>query len=137
MMDIYIFPALFEPSEDGGYCITFPDLPGCITEGDSLDEAMYMAKDALELYLFNLEDDCEAIPTPSAPENIETEKHAFVVPVKAYMPLIREEMANKSVKKTLTIPYWLNKAAESSHINFSQVLQFALKERLGMIDKQE
>lgn len=136
-MDVYIFPALFEPSEVGGYCITFPDLSGCITEGDTLDEALYMAKDALELYLFNLEDDGEEIPVPSAPERIETENHAFVVPVKAYMPLIREEMANKSVKKTLTIPYWLNKVAESSHINFSQVLQFALKERLGIIEKQD
>lgn len=136
-MDVYIFPAIFEPSEAGGYCITFPDLPGCITEGDSLDEAMYMAKDALELYLFNYEDEGEEIPVPSAPERIETGNHTFVVPVKAYMPLIREEMANKSVKKTLTIPYWLNKAAESSHINFSQVLQFALKERLGIMDKQD
>jgi len=136
-MDIYIFPAVFEPSEAGGYCITFPDLPGSITEGDTLDEAMYMAKDALELYLFNLEDDEEAIPVPSAPEKIKTMNGAFVVPIKAYMPQIREEMANKSVKKTLTIPYWLNKAAESSHINFSQVLQFALKERLGIIEKQD
>ena len=136
-MDVYIFPALFEPSEVGGYCITFPDLSGCITEGDTLDEAMYMAKDALELYLFNLEDDGEEIPVPSAPERIETENHAFVVPAKAYMPLISDEMANKSVKKTLTIPYWLNKVAESSHINFSQVLQFALKERLGIIEKQD
>ena len=137
MMDVYIYPAIFEPSEAGGYCITFPDLPGCITEGDTLDEAMYMAKDALELYLFNLEDEDEEIPVPSAPESIETKNHTFVVPVKAYMPLIREELANKSVKKTLTIPYWLNKAAESSHINFSQVLQFALKERLGLIEKQD
>ncbi len=136
-MDVYIFPAVFEPSEAGGYCITFPDLPGCITEGDTLNEAMYMAKDALELFLFNLEDEGEIIPEPSLPESIETQKHTFVVPVKAHMPLIREEMANKSVKKTLTIPYWLNKAAESSHINFSQVLQFALKERLGLVEKQD
>ena len=53
-MDTFIFPAIFEPSEDGGYCISFPDLPGCITEGDDLKSAMYMAKDALELYIYNL-----------------------------------------------------------------------------------
>lgn len=62
-MDKYIYPALFESSEDGGYCITFPDLPGCITEGDTLTEALTMAKDALELHLYGMEDDGDEIPT--------------------------------------------------------------------------
>jgi len=133
-LDTYIFPAIFEPSEDGGYCITFPDLPGCITEGDTLKEAMHMAKDALELYIYNLEDDKEEIPTPSAPESIKVHNGSFVVPIEAYMPLIRNEMANRAVKKTLTIPYWLNKIAEENKVNFSQILQVALKEHLGIKD---
>lgn len=133
-MDTYIFPAIFEHSEEGGYCITFPDFPGCITEGDTLKEAMYMAKDALELYIYNLEDEHEAIPVPSTPESIKVSNSSFVVPIEAYMPLIREEMANKSVKKTLTIPYWLNKIAEDKKVNYSQILQAALKEHLGIKD---
>lgn len=133
-MDTYIFPAIFEPSEEGGYCITFPDLPGCITEGDTLKEAMYMSKEVLELYIYNLEDDKEDIPIPSNPEDIKVSNGSFVVPIEAYMPLIRNEIANKSVKKTLTIPYWLNKIAEDNKVNFSQLLQAALKEQLKIKD---
>ena len=131
-MDNYIYPAIFETSEAGGYCITFPDLPGCITEGDDLKEAMHMAKDALELYLYNLEEDNENIPIPSNPVNIKIPTGSFVAPIEAYMPIVRNEMSNKSVKKTLTIPYWLNKLAEENNINFSQILQTSLKEHLGI-----
>ena len=133
-MDTYIFPAIFEPSEVGGYCITFPDLPGCITEGDTLKESMYMAKDALELYVYNLEEDGEEIPSPSKPEKLEVDNGSFIVPVEAYLPVVRSEMANKSVKKTLTIPYWLNKIAEDKSVNFSQILQASLKDYLGIED---
>ncbi|WP_227764580.1 type II toxin-antitoxin system HicB family antitoxin [Zhaonella formicivorans] len=131
-MDKYIFPAIFEPSEDGGYCITFPDLPGCITEADTLEDAITMAKEALELHLWGMEDDNDEIPTPTAPEKITVSKGSFVVPIEAYMLPIREEMANKAIKKTLTIPKWLNDLAESKKINFSQTLQSALKQQLGI-----
>lgn len=133
-MDTYIYPAIFEPCEESGYTVTFPDLPGCITEGDNLKEAIYMAKDALELYIYNLEDDKEEIPFPSKPEDIKVSNGFFVVPIEAYMPLIRNEMANKAIKKTLTIPYWLNKIAEEKKVNFSQILQTALKEQLNIKD---
>jgi len=129
-MDRYIFPAVFESDGNGGYTVTFPDLPGCITEGDTLDEALYMAKDALELYIYNLEEDNETIPAPTAPEKIKVPEGAFVNLIEVYMPPVRDEMANKSVNKTVTIPRWLNEAAEKANINFSQVLQYALKEQL-------
>lgn len=85
MQNDYIFVAVFEPAEEGGYCVSFPDVQGCYTQGDTLQEAVYMAKDALKLHLFELEADnsCE-IPKPSAPGNIdlsEYEKDAFVVSV--------------------------------------------------------
>lgn len=131
-MDTYIFPAIFEPSDAKGYCITFPDLPGCITEGDTLQEAMYMAKDALELFIYNLEEDDDDIPSPTNPEDIKVSSGTFVVPVEAYLPIVRSEMANKSVKKTLTVPYWLNKVAEEKKVNFSLVLQTSLKQYLGI-----
>ncbi|HHV74357.1 MAG TPA: type II toxin-antitoxin system HicB family antitoxin [Thermoanaerobacterium sp.] len=134
-MDRYIFPAVFESDGNGGYTVTFPDLPGCITEGDTLDEALYMAKDALELYIYNLEEDNETIPIPTAPEKIKVPEGAFVNLIEVYMPPVRDEMANKSVNKTVTIPRWLNEAAENANINFSQVLQYALKEQLKITDR--
>lgn len=132
MLDKYIFPAVFEPGENGGYCVTFPDLPGCITEGSALEEAIYMAKDALELHLYGMEEDNEEIPSPTPPEKLDIPKGSFIVPITVYMPPVRDEMANKSVNKTVTLPRWLNKAAEEAKINFSQLLQQALKERLGI-----
>ncbi|BCS81525.1 type II toxin-antitoxin system HicB family antitoxin [Anaerocellum diazotrophicum] len=135
MADKYIFPSIFEPSENGGYRVTFPDLPGCITEGKTLEEALYMAKDALELHLCGLEEDNEEIPEPTPPEKLDIPKGAFVVPIVVYIPPVREEMANNSVNKTVTLPRWLKKAAEEAHINFSQVLQQVLKEKLGIKDR--
>ncbi|WAM33277.1 type II toxin-antitoxin system HicB family antitoxin [Caldicellulosiruptor morganii] len=137
MKDKYIYPAIFEPAEKEGYIVTFPDLPGCITEGKNLEEALYMAKEALELHLFGLEEDGEEIPEPTPPEKLDIPKGAFVVPIIAYMPPVREEMANKSVNKTVTLPRWLSKAAEEAHINFSQVLQQALKEKLGIKERMK
>jgi len=131
-MDKYIFAATFEPGETNGYCVTFQDLPGCITEGETLEESLLMAKEALELHLYGLEEDKDDIPNPTPPEKIDCPKNSFVMPVEVYMPLVRNEMSNKAIKKTLTIPYWLNKVAEDKKVNFSQVLQVALKEQLGV-----
>lgn len=133
-MDMYIFPALFESGEEKGYCVTFPDLPGCITEGDTLEEAYKMAKEALELHLYGMEEDGDNIPKPTKPNKIKLNENSFVSLIEAWMPLVRHEMANKSIKKTLTIPKWLNDVAEQKEINFSQVLQAALKEYLGIND---
>lgn len=132
-MDRYIYPAIFE-HDDEGYTITFPDLPGCITCGDKLEQAYLMAKDALELHLFGMEQDNDEIPRPSHPEKVKTEKDSFITLIEAFMPLIRDEMANKAVKKTLTIPKWLNDLGEEKKVNFSQLLQNALKENLGVHD---
>lgn len=133
-MDKYIFPAVFEPGEQKGYCVTFPDLPGCITEGDTLEEAYNMAKEALELHLYGMEEDGDTIPSPSQPNKFKITDNSFITLVEAWMPLIRNKIANKAVKKTLTIPKWLNDAAEEKNINFSQVLQAALKNYLGIRD---
>lgn len=136
-MDKYIFSAVFEPGDIKGYVITFPDLPGCITEGDTLEKALAMAKDALELHLYGMEEDGNPIPQPTPPEKIHVPEGAFVVPIEVYMPPVRDEMANKAVKKTLTLPKWLNDAAEKAEINFSQVLQQALRERLGINERKK
>jgi predicted RNase H-like HicB family nuclease len=135
-MDRYIFPAIFEPGEKKGYTVSFPDLPGCITEGDTMEEALHMAKEALELHLYGMEEDEDEIPNPSRPEELKVPEKSFVSLVEVWMRVIRDKMENKAVKKTLTIPKWLNDVAEKNNVNFSQVLQSALKEYLG-ISKHE
>jgi len=133
-MDRYIFPAIFEPGDERGYCVTFPDLPGCITEGDTLEEALHMAREALELHLYGMEEDGDPIPDPTPPAKIGVPEGAFTSFIEAWMPPVRDEMANKAVKKTLTIPKWLNDLAEQRKVNFSRVLQRALKEHLDIHD---
>lgn len=137
-MGKYYFPAIFDPGTDNeqGFTITFPDLPGCITEGSNMDEAIYMAKDVLVGFLYGMEEDGEEIPDASNPSSIELPKGAFISIIEVRTDYIRDEIENKAVKKTLTIPKWLNDAAEKENINFSQLLQFAIKERLGIINKQ-
>lgn len=77
-MDKFVFPAIFEPGEKKGYVVTFPDLPGCLTEGDNLQEAHLMAKEALELHLYGMEEEGEPIPEPSLPSNIKLTDGAFL-----------------------------------------------------------
>lgn len=134
-MDKYLFFATFTPCEEGGYTITFIDLPGCISECDDVEEGMRNAKEVLELHLWGMEEDDDTIPAASKPEQIKLEAGEFIVPVCVYMPPVREEMNNKAVKKTLTVPYWLNKIAEEQKVNFSAILQKSLKESLGIKER--
>jgi predicted RNase H-like HicB family nuclease len=127
----YIFPAYFRRAGKRGYSVDFPDLPGCISAGDDLEEALAMAREALSLHLYGMLEDGEAIPKPADPATIEAEKGAFVSPVEGRPDLAGDAIRNRSVKKTLTIPFWLNEEAERYHVNFSQLLQDALKERVG------
>lgn len=132
----YMFTAHFEPWEDNkGYTVTFPDLPGCITEGSDFEEAAKNAKEALELHLYGMEEDGEEIPVPTPVP--EVNMVGPLVVITAWMDEVRDEMRNKSIKKTLTIPKWLNDEAEKAGINFSQVLQTSLKRLLDIPDTPE
>jgi len=91
-----------------------------------------MATEALELHLFGMERDGDEIPEPTPALDIPVGDNQVVVLIRANMRLARLEMSHKAVKKTLTIPYWLNEMAEAHHVNFSQVLQEALKDTLGL-----
>ncbi len=132
LKDRYVFPAIFEYCEES-YTVTFPDLPGCITEGKDVDEALKMAKEAMELHIYNMEDDKENIPAPSKPESIKLPKHSFTSLIEVWMPPVRNEMRNEYIKKTLTIPKWLNDIALERKLNFSQLLQTAVKSKLGLL----
>ncbi|MGI5839298.1 MAG: type II toxin-antitoxin system HicB family antitoxin [bacterium] len=129
----YIFPAVFEP-DDGAYCITFPDLPGIVTTGDSIEEALYMARDAMSLHLWGMEDDGDPIPEPTPPSDIPIPEGGFVSLIEVYMPPYRNKMATKAVNRMVTLPKWLDSLAKKENVNFSQILQNSLKEQLGIYD---
>ncbi len=128
----YIYPAVFSP-EDSGYSVEFPDLPGCCTCGDSLEESLSMAKDALSLFLVELEDEKQDIPEPSPIQSLSLEENSFASLINVDTTIYRQTLSNVAVKKTLSIPQWLNQAAIANGINFSQVLQDALKQKLNML----
>jgi len=132
--DRYTYPAIF-CYDDSGISIEFPDLPGCLPCAKTTEEALQNAKEAMALHLWSMENDDDPIPEPSSIEDIVLGPSQVVVLVEAYMPVYRDAIENQSVKKTLTIPQWLNKIAEESHVNFSQVLQSALKTHLGIHDR--
>lgn len=129
----YAFPAILESGERN-YSVYFPDLPGCVSSGDTIQEAIKEAKEALSLHLWGMEQDEDDIPTPSDFSVLqnEIENNDIICYIDVNMFGIRAEMNNKPVKKTLTIPYYLNELAEKQRINFSQLLQSALKKRLGV-----
>ena len=134
--DIYIYPSIFSFDEDG-ISVEFPDLEGCFTCGDTTKEAIKNAKEAMGLHLFGMEEDNETIPEPTDIKNIKLENNQSIVLIEVYMPIVREAINNQSIKKTLTIPRWLNNLAERNNINFSQLLQSALKDILNVPKTQK
>ena len=120
------YPALFHNAEEGGFWITFPDLPECITEGDDMDQGYEMAADALGLAITSRLESNAPLPLPSRPDTIQTEKGSFITVIEFDMEAYKKRTNQKAVKKTLSIPGWLNEEASSLGINFSQVLQEAL-----------
>ena len=135
LKDRYDFPALVHYTRDGRIGITFPDLPGCVSQAHSDGEAVAMATEALELHIYGMEQSETPVPNPSRLSEIPTEPDQRTILVTAIMPLVREDMETKAVKKTLTIPAWLNRAAEAAHVNFSALLQRSLREHLGIQDR--
>ena len=128
----YVYPAVFTAEESGSYSVNFPDLESCYTCGDDLADAIKMAEDVLALTLFEYESQNKAIPTPSAINSIRTEKNEFVSVVAADTTEYQKRFNKKSVKKTLTIPEWLNDLAVAHNVNFSKTLQDALVQTLGI-----
>ena len=131
MNNIYYYPATLH-KEEIGYSVWIDDIPGCISQGDSLQEAVVNIKEALGLYYEDYKSRNESLPVPSAPEKIKHEQDESVMLIEFNALDYIKHHDNKSVKKTLTIPSWLNNLAEENNINFSSVLQAALKKRLDI-----
>ena len=124
------FPALFHKADEGGFWITFPDFPECMTQGENMQDAYEMAWDALGLAVVSRMEDGESLPTPTEPYAIALDSDAFCVVVAFDLSAYQKKHNSRAVKKTLSIPEWLNEAATDRNINFSQVLQDALIQKL-------
>lgn len=126
-MNTFVYPALFHLNEDdGSYTITYPDLPGCISQGKSLENALYMAQDALRQWLECTIEVGQEIPAASRAESIDHKQGEFV-------NLVRAELKdNRAVRRTISIPKWMYDAAAGANLSLSRVLQDALKERLDV-----
>ena len=130
MKEKYIYPCVVY-EEDGVYYADFRDFNGCFTDGESLEELIINVKDVLEGTLFTLLKNNLEIPEPTM-KKIELKGNEFLVYVDVWLTPIIDKIKNQTVKKTLTIPRWLNDEAEKRSVNFSSLLQTALKQYLGI-----
>lgn len=124
-MKEYIYPAIFSQNDDGSYTVTYPDLPGCITEGKSLKDALAMSQKALTQWIEYLLDKKVELPTATSVYQVEVDpSHEFVNMVCADLK------DNRAVKRTVSIPKWLDDQATAAGLSLSRILQDALKSRL-------
>ena len=130
-MNRLFYPAIFHKAEEGGFWVTFPDIPECMTQGDDMQQAYEMAVDALGLSLTTMEEAGEEIPKASTLDKVDPEDGVLII-VEFDMAEYRRRNSSRAVKKTLSIPEWLNEAAMRENINFSQLLQEALMVKLGV-----
>ena len=128
----YVFPAVFTREDNGSYSVNFPDVKNCFTGGEDLASAIEAAEDVLGTMLTFYEDEHRDIPDPSSLESIETSDGEFANYIAWDTLEYRKKNNTRAVKKTLSIPEWLNELATEKGVNFSQVLQDALKNQLGL-----
>lgn len=127
----YLYPAVL--SYEAGYeiAVTFPDLPGCATSRETEADAVTAGREALGLYLFGMEEDGDELPIPSLAKDIKLEDGEVIAMIDVFMPSIRLNQKNKAVNRTVTLPAWLNAKAVECGINFSQLLQDAIKREIN------
>ena len=123
-----VYPAIFTPYEDGsdGYLVEFPDLPGCVTGGDDLAEAIFMAEDAASGWVLTELEEGKKAPEATKANDVVASGNAMVNLVALDMDAYAAKYGSNAVKKTLTIPAWLNTFVEENGISCSKVLQEAL-----------
>lgn len=125
------YPAVFHKAEEGGFWVSFPDFPECLTEGDDMQQAYEMAVEALGLALVGRKEEMEEIPTPTEVDRLSADGGTIVI-VEFDMLEYQKKHNSRAVKKTLSIPEWLNEEATAMGVNFSQVLQEALMNKLNI-----
>lgn len=126
-----VYPALFVKEADGKYAVSFPDIPEALTCGDNLEDAIEMAEECLGMCLEGRKEDGEDIPRADF-EDIKTKSGEMIIGIEFDSIEFNKKYNNKSIRKNVTIPAWLNEMAEEKNINFSQVLQNALMKKLNI-----
>lgn len=126
-----VYPAVFTESEEGKYFAIFPDLPGCFTQGETFNETFFKAQEALAIYLQQNDSEINPPSDITKIQEIEPNRTVQLIAIDANSYIVK---SSKIIKKTLTIPDWLNQIAEKHQINFSQVLKKALIEQLKSLD---
>lgn len=127
----YLYPAVLTYEEGYEIAVTFPDLPGCATSGETEADAVAAGREALGLHLFGMEEDGDELPTPSQAKDIKLEDGEVIAMIDVFMPSVRLNQKNKAVNRTVTLPAWLNAKAVECGINFSQLLQDAIKREIS------
>ena len=127
----YIYPAIFTEEEDG-ILVDFPDLPNCYTDGATIAEAFENAEDALALALWQMEETQQKIPTPSSPAALHVLGGASVALVRADTLPVRQMNDTRTIRKNVTLPGWMDALARERNINFSKLLQNAIRRECGI-----
>ncbi|MCL2810695.1 MAG: type II toxin-antitoxin system HicB family antitoxin [Clostridia bacterium] len=120
-----IYPAIFSPNDDGSITIDFPDLE-CTTEGRGLENAIFMARDCLALWLDTQEMYERPIPAPSPVSAIQVDGDDYVTLIDADPEVYARQRKNTAVRRTISLPKWLDEEAAFRHLSLSAVLQDAL-----------
>jgi len=123
-----IYYAVFEPSTNGSYGVYWPDLPGCASGGNNLPHAERMAAEALGLHIYGMEEDGDALPSPTLPPFEDMPEGGIVMPIIIFPDIVKNELDNRAVKTNITLPSWLKDWAGTQGINLSQALQTTLKQ---------
>ena len=123
--------AVLEPSNTG-YGVFYPDFPGCITVGETIQQASENAKEALELHFYGMEKDNDLIPVASEKLDMTDNENCLVVPITIYPDLVKQKMDNRKVKTNCTLPAWLKNIAEENKVNYSQLLEISIMDYLGI-----
>ena len=128
----YIYPAVFEKEDEGGYSIYFPDIAGCFSQCEDMAEGIENASDALCLMLYDFEKKGKPVPSPTSIKKIKTDGDDIATLIACDTEFYKNYFEGKSVKVNATIPLWLKEAGEKNHANFSQILQNGVKEYLHL-----
>lgn len=134
MLKQVTYQGVFEPAGNGAFGVYFPDLPGCISHGETLADAQKNAQDALGLHIYGMEQDGDELPAPSAVLEVdpETVEGYLVCPVTVFPSLVRDELDNRRVKTNVTIPAWVRKLAQERGLNCSKLLEAAILDTAGV-----
>jgi predicted RNase H-like HicB family nuclease len=126
---VVVYPAIFHTNDDESVTVTFPDLPGCVTEGKSVSNALYMARDALALWIDSTQMVGDQVPTPSSAQSVRVVEGEYVTLIDAETEIYARQRNNKAVKRTVSLPQWLDERAMMENISLSKELQAALSAR--------